>query len=104
MDLKVNLLQDSLKSIRSATASLKNASTALNDNALCPQGKKMLVPHTTFLYVAGTLDDADNVLVDVGTGYFIEVSPPFHQFHDRSFFDLLLFSFFCLVIIFGILK
>lgn len=37
-------------------------------------GKKMLVPLTASLYVPGTLDDADKVLVDVGTGYFIEVS------------------------------
>ncbi|KAF7811535.1 putative prefoldin subunit 5 [Senna tora] len=35
-------------------------------------GKKMLVPLTASLYVPGTLDDADKVLVDVGTGYFIE--------------------------------
>lgn len=33
----------------------------------------MLVPLTASLYVPGTLDDAEKVLVDVGTGYFIEV-------------------------------
>jgi prefoldin alpha subunit len=37
-------------------------------------GKKMLVPLTASLYVPGTLDDADKVLVDIGTGYFVEVS------------------------------
>jgi prefoldin alpha subunit len=31
------------------------------------------VPLTASLYVPGTLDDAEKVLVDVGTGYFIEV-------------------------------
>jgi prefoldin alpha subunit len=36
-------------------------------------GKKLLVPLTASLYVPGTLDDAEKVLVDVGTGYFIEV-------------------------------
>ncbi|RVX16296.1 putative prefoldin subunit 5 [Vitis vinifera] len=36
-------------------------------------GKKMLVPLTASLYVPGKLDDADKVLVDVGTGYFIEI-------------------------------
>ena len=34
----------------------------------------MLVPLTASLYVPGTLDDADRVLVDIGTGYFVEVS------------------------------
>lgn len=36
-------------------------------------GKKILVPLTASLYVPGYLDDADKVLVDVGTGYFVEV-------------------------------
>ncbi|XP_062107952.1 prefoldin subunit 5 [Humulus lupulus] len=71
-DLEVNLLQDSLNNIRTATTRLDLASIALNDLSLRPQGKKMLVPLTASLYVAGTLDDSDNVLVDVGTGYFIE--------------------------------
>ncbi|KAL5568813.1 hypothetical protein UlMin_025388 [Ulmus minor] len=72
MDLEVNLLQDSLNNIRTTTAHLEIAFIALNDLALLPQGKKMLVPLTASLYVAGTLDDTNNVLVDVGTGYFIE--------------------------------
>ncbi|KAK2972462.1 hypothetical protein RJ640_003888 [Escallonia rubra] len=71
-DLEVNLLQDSLTNIRSATSRLEIASNALHDLSLRPQGKKMLVPLTASLYVPGTLDDAEKVLVDVGTGYFIE--------------------------------
>ncbi|PKI63976.1 hypothetical protein CRG98_015652 [Punica granatum] len=71
-DLEVNLLQDSLNNIRTATSRLEIASSALHDLSLCPQGQKMLVPLTASLYVPGTLDDADRVLVDVGTGYFIE--------------------------------
>ncbi|XP_028766957.1 probable prefoldin subunit 5 [Neltuma alba] len=73
-DLEVNLLQDSINNIRTATARLDIASSALQDLSLRPQGKKMLVPLTASLYVPGTLDDADKVLVDVGTGYFIEKS------------------------------
>lgn len=99
-DLELNLLQDSLNNIRTATARLEIASTALNDLASRPKGthflllysnplhlfftqkchfyagKKMLVPLTASLYVPGTLDDAEKVLVDVGTGYFIEVTHP----------------------------
>ncbi|CAN4087516.1 unnamed protein product [Withania somnifera] len=71
-DLEVNLLQDSLNNIRTATTRLEIASNALQDLSLHPQGKKMLVPLTASLYVPGTLDDADKVLVDVGTGYFVE--------------------------------
>ncbi|KAA8528902.1 hypothetical protein F0562_033610 [Nyssa sinensis] len=71
-DLEVNLLQDSLNNIRTATTRLEIASNALHDLSLRPQGKQMLVPLTASLYVPGTLDDANKVLVDVGTGYFIE--------------------------------
>ncbi|KAK6931759.1 Prefoldin alpha-like [Dillenia turbinata] len=71
-DLEVNLLQDSLNNIRTATTRLELASAALHDLSLRPQGKKMLVPLTASLYVPGILDEADKVLVDVGTGYFIE--------------------------------
>ncbi|XP_010942473.3 LOW QUALITY PROTEIN: prefoldin subunit 5 [Elaeis guineensis] len=71
-DLEVNLLQDSLNKIRTAATRLEIASSALHDLSLRPQGKKLLVPLTASLYVPGTLDDAVKVLVDVGTGYFIE--------------------------------
>ncbi|KAG6507029.1 hypothetical protein ZIOFF_032365 [Zingiber officinale] len=71
-DLEVNLLEDSLKKINVAAARLEAAAEALNDLCLRPQGKKMLVPLTASLYVSGTLDDSEKILVDVGTGYFIE--------------------------------
>jgi hypothetical protein len=35
-------------------------------------GKPILVPLTTSLYVPGTLADKENVIVDVGTGFYIE--------------------------------
>jgi hypothetical protein len=33
----------------------------------------MMIPLTSSLYVSGTLDSTDKVLVDVGTGYYVEV-------------------------------
>lgn len=86
-DLEVNLLQDSLNKIRTASIRLDNASSALNDLSRHPLGQIMLVPLTASLYVPGTLDDADNVLVDVGTGYFIEVNPAFFFPFFFFFFD-----------------
>uniref|UniRef100_A0A8D3C8V8 Prefoldin 5 n=1 Tax=Scophthalmus maximus TaxID=52904 RepID=A0A8D3C8V8_SCOMX len=35
-------------------------------------GKELLVPLTSSMYVPGTLNDVENVLVDVGTGYYVE--------------------------------
>lgn len=34
--------------------------------------KPILVPLTSSLYVPGTLADMDNVIVDVGTGFYVE--------------------------------
>lgn len=36
------------------------------------QGKEVMVPLTSSLYVPGVLDDENTVLVEVGAGYFIE--------------------------------
>lgn len=33
----------------------------------------MLLPLSQSLYVEGKLADADNVLLDIGTGYYLEV-------------------------------
>ena len=35
-------------------------------------GKPLLVPLTSSLYVPGTLADTEKVLVDVGTGFYVE--------------------------------
>ncbi|KAF9588205.1 hypothetical protein IFM89_008275 [Coptis chinensis] len=69
---EVVFLQDSLNNVWSASTHLKIASNALLDLSLRPQGKQMLVPLIASLYVPGTLDSADKVVVDIGTGYFVE--------------------------------
>ena len=35
-------------------------------------GKDVLIPLTSSLYVGGTLGNPDNVMVDIGTGYYVE--------------------------------
>lgn len=37
-----------------------------------PLDKTILVPLTNSLYVPGKLADLDNVIVDVGTGYYVK--------------------------------
>lgn len=37
-----------------------------------PTGKPILVPLTTSLYVPGELADTENVIVDIGTGFYVE--------------------------------
>jgi prefoldin alpha subunit len=48
----------------------------ISTRAISPdsEGRAMLVPLTGSLYAPGKLVDCDKVLVDVGTGYFVEKS------------------------------
>lgn len=39
------------------------------------QGKEVMVPLTSSLYVPGKMEDNSKVLVEVGASYFIEESP-----------------------------
>ena len=36
------------------------------------KGKEVLVPLTSCMYVPGTISDAEKLLIDVGTGYYVE--------------------------------
>jgi prefoldin alpha subunit len=36
------------------------------------EGKEVMVPLTSSLYVSGSMDDSKNVLIEAGAGYFIE--------------------------------
>ncbi|TNM88997.1 prefoldin subunit 5 [Takifugu rubripes] len=47
----------------------KDSLNVLNENN---KGKELLVPLTSSMYVPGSLNDVENVLVDVGTGYYVE--------------------------------
>ncbi|KNC55309.1 prefoldin, alpha subunit [Thecamonas trahens ATCC 50062] len=63
---------------RTSRASLE----AINDDN---QGKDVLLPLTTSMYVPGKLADVSKVMVDVGTGYYVEKSIPDAQaFFDRK--------------------
>lgn len=46
--------------------------TFLSSLAGPPSDKTTLIPLTSSLYVPGKLADCENVIVDVGTGYFVE--------------------------------
>lgn len=38
-----------------------------------PAGQPLMLPLTQSLYVSGTVANVDQVLVDIGTGYYVEV-------------------------------
>tara|TARA_B100001778_G_scaffold244319_1_gene204608 strand:+ start:172 stop:561 length:390 start_codon:yes stop_codon:yes gene_type:complete len=71
----VNQLTESLANLQKAVARYHTSGRALEAMEEETEGKDMLVPLTSSLYVPGKLGAVDKVLLDVGTGYFVEKSP-----------------------------
>ncbi|GBG75208.1 hypothetical protein CBR_g19844 [Chara braunii] len=74
LDQELNVLNDSLAQIRSIISQFEGAGKALEKLAQQTEGKPVLVPLASSLYVPGSLTNVGKVLVDVGTGYYIEKS------------------------------
>ncbi|KAH8808405.1 Prefoldin [Xylogone sp. PMI_703] len=75
LDDELEHLTNSFTKLRAAQAKfrecLRSISTGVGPNV---EGKQILVPLTSSLYVPGTIADTDNVIVDVGTGFYVEKS------------------------------
>ncbi|KAI1186038.1 prefoldin [Nemania serpens] len=76
-----NQLDQELEHLTTSFTQLQAAQSKFRDCLRCVQGgkasalkenKPVLVPLTNSLYVGGTLSDASHVLVDVGTGFYVE--------------------------------
>uniref|UniRef100_A0A8C7WSE1 Prefoldin subunit 5 n=1 Tax=Oryzias sinensis TaxID=183150 RepID=A0A8C7WSE1_9TELE len=57
------------KVVQTKYVEAKDSLNVLTENN---KGKELLVPLTSSMYVPGTLNDVEHVLVDVGTGYYVE--------------------------------
>ncbi|KAA8893002.1 Prefoldin subunit-domain-containing protein [Sphaerosporella brunnea] len=73
LDDELEHLTSSFTKLRQAQSKFRecinSVKAGVNDNVA---GKTLLVPLTTSLYVPGKLSDSKHVLVDVGTGYYVE--------------------------------
>lgn len=67
-------LQGAIQQLQVSRNKLTTSKQALSTLSSTEDGTEMLVPITSSLYVPGETAPLDNVLVDVGTGYFIEKS------------------------------
>ncbi|KAI9827581.1 MAG: subunit of tubulin prefoldin [Thelocarpon impressellum] len=73
-------LDDELEHLTGSFAKLRAAQAKFRDclasiaTGVSPKvaGRRILVPLTTSLYAPGTLADAEHVIVDVGTGFYVE--------------------------------
>lgn len=75
-------LQREVEAISSSLSQLANAVqrlTASKENASqvgkMEMGKEIMVPLTSAIYVPGNLSDTSKVLIDIGTGFYVEKTP-----------------------------
>jgi prefoldin alpha subunit len=76
MDNDINALGRAYDSIRAARNRFGDSKTYLETFKAYKKDQEMLVPLSSSLYVPGQLTDASKVLVDVGTGYYVQQSVP----------------------------
>jgi len=75
LDDEVQHLTSSYQNLRNAQQKFRDCVTSIkNGVAKSVKDKPLLVPLTSSLYVPGKLTDAEHVLVDVGTGFYVEKS------------------------------
>lgn len=73
LDEELAHLTDSFQKLRAAQSKFRECVKAVRSGVNAEMaGKTILIPLTQSLYVPGTMEDTDKVLVDVGTGYYVE--------------------------------
>ena len=77
------MIEEELKGTMEACRKLEHAAEKFSESKSCllalgpgSLNKEVMIPLTSSLYVAGAIDCADRVLVDLGTKYYMDASIP----------------------------
>ncbi|XP_007424847.1 prefoldin subunit 5 [Python bivittatus] len=74
LDQEVEFLSTSIAQLKVVQTKYVEAKDCLNVLNKSNEGKELLVPLSSSMYVPGKLSDVSHVLLDVGTGYYVEKS------------------------------
>jgi prefoldin alpha subunit len=90
LDAELTHLSTSFQSLRTAQSKFRDCIASLTSAfPSAPTHAPLLVPLTSSLYVPGKLTDHEHVLVDVGTGFFVEKEiADAKDFYERKVKDL----------------
>jgi len=66
------VFQDSLETLKVTQQKLHESGECLKKVTPESKGAQVLVPLSSSMYVPGQLSDVENVMVDVGTGYYVK--------------------------------
>lgn len=69
---ELELFSNSMQQLRLATAKFQESLQSVAKLEGSEDGHEVMVPMTSSLYVPGKLKETDTLLIDVGTGYFVE--------------------------------
>ncbi|XP_067686836.1 prefoldin subunit 5-like [Haliotis asinina] len=74
LDQEVEFFTNSMNQLKLAQGKFVESQECLNKATPDNLNKDILVPLTSSMYVPGELSDVENVLVDIGTGYYVEMT------------------------------
>jgi len=72
LDTDLQFYQESLQNLKLAQSKFQESGDSLSKMNSDSNGKDVLVPLTGSMYVPGQLSNPGKVIVDIGTGYYIE--------------------------------
>lgn len=85
VEQEIEVMQNSLQQLKVAQNKFMESKACMEKFTPENEGKPVLVPLTSSLYVPGELKDVGNVLIDVGTGYYAEKTlPEAKQYFQRK--------------------
>lgn len=74
LETDIQNLSQSSTTLAKLAGAFSNSGKAIETLDRSKEGQPLLLPLTSSLYVPGSLVSTDKVLVDVGTGYFVEMT------------------------------
>ncbi|XP_065349258.1 prefoldin subunit 5 [Cloeon dipterum] len=72
LEQELSLMQESLNTLKMAQQKFQQSADCMERIKPGSDGKDILVPLTGSMYVAGKLKDTDSILINIGTGYYVE--------------------------------
>ncbi|XP_026282158.1 prefoldin subunit 5 [Frankliniella occidentalis] len=72
LEQELQMYQSSLQSLKVAQTRYQNSKESIEKITPDCKGKEILVPLTGSIYVPGKIADAGSVIIDIGTGYYVQ--------------------------------
>ncbi|KXN74140.1 Prefoldin alpha subunit [Conidiobolus coronatus NRRL 28638] len=72
LDEEISVLSNSFSQLKRAQSTFADCGSCLQNLKGAEEDQKMLIPLTSSLYVPGQVKDIEKVIIDVGTGYYVE--------------------------------